>query len=81
MHIIVKDPLTGEILAVLCVEREAHSCQVLFADIDHMSTVSAIALGMKVNEIRIIVPHVAVAELEDMGWHTDKEKVVMVKSK
>ena len=80
MHIIIKDPLTGETLAILCVERSVHSCQILHCDIDRIPEITGVALGMKVNEVRIIVPLEAVAEMQDMGYKQSTTTVVMTRS-
>jgi len=80
MHIIVKDPATGEILAILCIERTINSCQILHCDIDHILEIVGIAQGMKVNEIRLIAPLEIVAELEEMGWRQSSTATVMIKS-
>jgi len=79
MHIIIKDPETGETLAILCIERSIHSCQIIHADMDHMTEILGVALGMKVNEVRIIVPQQVVAEMIELGWEVATESVAMVK--
>lgn len=80
MHVIVKDPETGETIAILCVERTIHSSQILSCNIDHMNEIEGIAFGMKVKELTLIVPQEGVAELLDMGWKESTSLKVMVKT-
>lgn len=79
MHIILKDPITNEIVGVLCIERHASSCIVLQSDIDRLEELVSIARAHKVPEVRVVVPEEGVVELEAFGWKRSDNQVVMVR--
>jgi hypothetical protein len=78
MHIQIKDPVTGIVIAVLCVERAVNSCIVISADLDQMSMITSIAKAMKVSEVRMFVPNEVVSEMEEIGWHVADHITAMV---
>jgi hypothetical protein len=79
MHIILKNQVTKEVEGILCVEREAHTAIVLHSDIDRLDDLVAIARGMKVPNVRLIVPKAAVEQLEAYGWKPVADLVVLSK--
>lgn len=79
MHIILKDPVTGEEEGLLCVERKAQTCFILFADIDRLETLVNIAKSQKVPAIMLVVPDASVEELESLGWHKAEGQVLLTK--
>lgn len=80
MHITIKDPSTGEIVGILCVERPINSCIILSCDVDHLSEIISIARAMKVDSIRMTVPESIVSELKESGWRIAEKLVVLVKN-
>jgi hypothetical protein len=77
MHIIIKDPETGEVLAILCIERSIHACQILHCDIDHLTEIVNIAFGMKVKKVTLVAPLGVVDEMKSLGWVESEGMVVM----
>jgi len=80
VHIILKNPATGEQEGLLCVERATQTCFVLFADIDRLETLVNIAKSQKVPQVMLVVPPGAVEELESLGWHRVENQVLLVKA-
>lgn len=78
MHVILKDPTTGQQEGLVCIERSTHTCFVLSADIERLNDLVKIAQAQKVPEVFLVVPEAAVQELEDLGWkRADKALLVM----
>jgi hypothetical protein len=79
MHVIIKDPATGDVLGTLCVDRASGSCIVLDAELETLGDLAEIARSLKVPSITLVVPKEAISELEAVGWKRDKERVVLTR--
>ena len=79
MHVILKNQVTKEVEGVLCIERESQTAIVLHADIDRLDDLVAIARGLKVPIVRLMVPKAAVEQLDAYGWKPDPDLVVLAK--
>jgi hypothetical protein len=78
MHIIIKDPVSGE-ESTMCVERKSQTCFILASEIENLNALVGIARAQKVNEVRLVVPSAAVEELLSLGWKVSATEVLLVK--
>lgn len=76
MHIVLKDPRTGEETAIACVERKAQAGIILYADADKLGTITAMVKALKVPDVLIVVPASRVDELLDLGWERSDQVVL-----
>lgn len=79
MHLTITDPITGETLGTLCIDRGAGTCYILEADIEVLNALVATAIAAHAPEVRLVVPIDAVAELEAIGWKRAKDLAVLRK--
>jgi hypothetical protein len=79
MHVILRGQVTKDIEGVLCIERDSHTAIILHADIDRLDDLVAIARGLKVPKVLLMIPPNAVEQLEAYGWKVLSDLVVMSK--
>jgi ABC-type branched-subunit amino acid transport system substrate-binding protein len=79
MHIVLKDPETGQEQGILCLERKAQTAIVIYSDADKLELLVQIAKAQKVPQIFLIVPSDRADELIDQGWHVAEEHMLMVR--
>ena len=79
MHLILKNPSTGQIEGMLCIERSVRTCYILTAEIGQLDSLVRIAQAQKAPEVRLVIPRDAMSELLPLGWNEAVDLVVMTK--
>lgn len=79
MHVILKNQATNQTEGVLCIERLSKTCFILYADIDRLDELVAIAKSQKVPDVLLVVPNEVATRLMECNWKVKENMVVLTK--